>query len=189
MELGGNLGVFCTQGEWQGITFLLPAGPACPGGQWWQFGPHQGRDALGDSPLSLSPCGQRKEPGERHDQTYKSVPKPSARSYEVPVSQDGRMAFPLCSPGMCCNGAAASILCPPPRRGGVSASARVTRHTLPPPATKFGSTGRGSPPLWVPSAGIAPPPALSGSRGASLQPPRWVPSAAGPHQVRDTPGG
>lgn len=57
MGLEGNLGVFWPQGGWQGITFLLPAGPACHSGQWWQFGPQQDRDALGDSPHSLSPCG------------------------------------------------------------------------------------------------------------------------------------
>lgn len=74
-----------------------------------------------------------------------------------------------------------------PQRRSLSLCQGDPSHPSPPPATKFGSTGRGSPPRRVPSAGIAPPPALSRSRGASSQPPRWVPSAGGPHQVRDTP--
>lgn len=100
--------------------------------------PHQGRDVLRESPpSSLPPRAEKGARGASRSDLHE-CPQPSARSYEVPVSQDGRMAFPLCSPGMCCNGAAASILCPPPRRGGVSASARVTRHTLPPPSHQIG---------------------------------------------------
>lgn len=116
-------------------------------------------------------------------------PQPSARSYEVPVSQDRGWHFHCAHPGMCCNGAAASILCPPPRRGGVSASARVTRHTLLPPSPPP------QPPNLAPLATAAfpcgsrpralpAPPALSSSIVASSLPWHWVPSTGGvPRQV------
>lgn len=118
--------------------------------------PHQVRGALRESPPSPFPSRAEKRALGASRSDLHECPQPSARSYEVPVSQDGRMAFPLCSPGMCCNGAAASILCPPPRRGGVSASARVTRHTLPPPSHQIGLRWPQQPSPVCPSCGHHP---------------------------------
>lgn len=124
------------------------------GGRRWQLGPHRGRDVPGGVPTVPVPCGWRKEPGERHAQTYKSVPslQRDHMRFLFHKTEDG-ISIVLAG-DVLQRGSRFHPLSSSPQRRSLSLCQGDPSHPGPPPATKFGSAGRSNPPQWVPATGI-----------------------------------
>lgn len=155
--LGEDPGLFWPPG-WVARHRLPPASGSSValggGGRRWQLGPHRGRDVPGGVPTVPVPRGWRKEPGERHAQTYKSVPslQRDHMRFLFHKTEDG-ISIVLAG-DVLQRGSRFHPLSSSPQRRSLSLCQGDPSHPGPPPATKFGSAGRSNPPRRVLATGI-----------------------------------